>query len=31
MTEIIENKKSMMNAPKLLVPAIKYAAEHAGV
>jgi YgiT-type zinc finger domain-containing protein len=29
--EIIENKESLLNAPKLLVPAIKYAAEHAGV
>ncbi|MCX5831749.1 MAG: YgiT-type zinc finger protein [Deltaproteobacteria bacterium] len=29
--EIIENKASLLNAPKLLVPAIKYADEQAGV
>jgi YgiT-type zinc finger domain-containing protein len=29
--EIIENKEAMLNAPKLLVPAIKYVAERAGV
>jgi YgiT-type zinc finger domain-containing protein len=30
-SEIIDNKASLLNAPKLLVPAIKYAAEHASV
>ena len=29
--EIIKNKESILNAPKLLVPAIKYAAEYARV
>jgi YgiT-type zinc finger domain-containing protein len=29
--EIIDNKAALLNAPKLLVPAIKYAAEHASV
>ena len=30
--QIMENKEAMLNAPKLLVPAIKYAAaEHVGI
>ena len=29
--EIIGNKESILNAPKMLVPAIKYGAEHVGV
>ena len=29
--EIIGNKEALLNAPKLSVPAIKYAAEHTGV
>jgi len=29
--EIIDNKEYILNAPKLLVPALRYAVEHVGV